>query len=200
MTYFIAYLALGAVVLGIALISHRRANPPQSDFVREMMEAVDPERATLRYRLLHRLVVPALAGVLMLVAWPVAVFIKVREIVAGRPEEPEAAPEPAVFGVSRDDLLCEMTLEEVESAETISDPLGAVPSLPFGHLNAAWSRFRSGLAQGDTIWRFAALRDGEWGTRELREGYVMSRGDGLGPYFLTGRRLVERPEAREQGQ
>lgn len=50
MTWLIAYLALGAVVLGIVLISHRRANPPQSDFVREMLEAVDPARATLRYK------------------------------------------------------------------------------------------------------------------------------------------------------
>jgi hypothetical protein len=89
MTYLVAYLALGAVTLAITLISDRRANPPQSDFVREMLEAVDPERATLRYKLMHRLVVPALAGILMLVAWPVAVFIKVRELANPKTAETE---------------------------------------------------------------------------------------------------------------
>ena len=79
-----------------------------------------------------------------------------------------------------------MTVEEIEIAEAVSDPLGAVPPLPFGHLNAAWSRFKSGLVQGDTIWRFAAQWDGEWGTPEIREGYVIARGDGFGPYFLDG--------------
>ena len=90
MTYLVAYLALGAVVLAVALISDRRANPPQSDFAREMLEAIDPERATLRYKLMDRLVVPALAGILMLVAWPVAVFIKVRELAAPKPAEAES--------------------------------------------------------------------------------------------------------------
>lgn len=190
MTWLIAYLALGAVFLGIMLISHRRANPPQSDFVREMLEAVDPERAAWRYKLLHRLVVPALAGALMLVAWPAAVFIKVREMVVPKPVEPE--PEPAEFCVTREHLLREMTIEEIEKEEMISDPLGAVPPLPFGHLNAAWSRFKSRLAPGDAVWRFSAPWDDRWGTPEVHEGYVIVRSDGVGAHFVTGRRIVDR--------
>lgn len=189
MTYFIAYLALGAVVLGIALISHRRANPPQSDFVREMLEAVDPERTTWRYKLLHRLVAPTLAGALMLVAWPAAVFIKVREMVAPRLVEPEL--EPAEFCVTREHLLRETTVAEIENEEMVSDPLGAVPPLPFGHLNAAWSRFKSVLAPGDVIWRFSARWDEGWGKSEVREGYVIVRSDGVGPYFVAERRIVD---------
>lgn len=146
MTYLVAYLALGAVTLAITLISDRRANPPQSDFVREMLEAVDPERATLRYKLMHRLVVPALAGILMLVAWPVAVFIKVREL--ANPKTAETEPEPEAFCVTREHLLRQTSVEEIEAIEAIemvSDPLGAVPPFPFGHLNGPWSRFKSGL-------------------------------------------------------
>ena len=127
MTYLVAYLALGAVVLAVALISDRQANPPQSDFTREMLEAIDPERATLRYKLMHRLVVPALAGILMLVAWPVAVFIKVRELAAPKPAEAE--PEPAEFCVTREHLLREMRVEEIEATEMVSDPLGACRSI-----------------------------------------------------------------------
>lgn len=195
MTWLIAYLALGAVVLGTVLISHRRANPPQSDFVREMLEAVDPERATWRYKLLHRLVVPTLAGALMLVAWPAAVFIKVREMVAPKPVEPE--PEPAEFCVTREHLLRETTVAEIENEEIVSDPLGAVPSLPFGHLNAAWARFKSGLAPGDAVWRFSARWDEGWGKPEVREGYVIVRSDGVGAYLVTERRIVDSPTTDE---
>jgi hypothetical protein len=190
-TWLIAYLVLGAVVLGIALVSHRLANPPQSDFVREMMEAVEPTRATLRYKLLHRLVVPALAGALMLVAWPAAVFIKVREMVAGKPAEAE--PEAAVFCVTHEHLLQETTVEEIETAEIVRDPLGAAPPLPFGHLNAAWSRFKCRLAPGDAVWRFSARWDEGWGRPEIREGYVVVRADGVGAHFETARRIVDSP-------
>lgn len=189
MTYLIAYLALGAVVLAIALISDRRANPPQSDFVREMLAAVDPERATLRYKLIHRLVVPALAGILMLVAWPVAVFMKVRELAVPRPVE--ATPEPAEFHVTREHLLREMSIEEIEKSEMVSDPLGAAPPLPFGHLNGPWSHFKSGLAPDNTVWYFSAPWDDGWGSPEVREGYVIVRTDGVGSHFMTARRIVD---------
>lgn len=189
MTWLIVYLALGAAVLGVALVSHRLANPPQSDFVREMLEAVDPARATLRYKLLHRLVVPALAGTLMLVAWPAAVFIKVREMAAGRPAETE--PEPAAFRVTREHLLRETTVEEIEKEEIVSDPLGAVPPLPFGHLNAMWSRFKSRLAPGDAVWRFSAHWKEGWGAPQVREGYVIVRSNDVGAHFETARRIVD---------
>ncbi len=195
MTYLVAYLALGAIALAVALISHRWAHPPQSDFTREMFEAIDPERATLRYKLVHRLVVPALAGLLMLVGWPVAVFIKVRELVAPRPAEEE--PEPAEFCVAREHLLREMSVEEIEATEMVNDPLGAVPPLPFGHLNAPWSRFKAGLAADDRIWHFLAPWEEGWGRAEVREGYVVVRTDSVGPHFVTAIRIADDEEASE---
>ena len=182
------------MVLGIALISHRRANPPQSDFVREMLEAVDPARATVRYRLLHRLVAPALAGALMLVAWPAAVFIKVREMVAGRPDEPEAAPEPVVFGVTRDDLLREMTRRGNRDSGDRQRPAGcgAVPAVRPSQRGVVEVRSRD--------WRRATRSGGlprsgtgEWGAREIREGYVIVRSDDVGAHFETARRIVDSP-------
>jgi hypothetical protein len=195
MTYLVAYLALGAVVLAVALISDRRANPPRSDFAREMLEAIDPERATLRYKLMDRLVVPALAGILMLVGWPVAVFIKVRELSAPKPTEAE--PEPTGFCVTREHLLREMSIEEIEATEMVSDPLGAIPPLPFGHLNDPWSRFKSGLAADDTVWHFSAPWNEGWGRAELREGYVIVRTDGVGPHFVTAIRILDSAETSE---
>ena len=197
MIYVLAYLAVGAVTLGVVLVAHRLTRPPQSDLVQAVLESLDPARSTLRHKLMYKVVAPALAGVLILVAWPGAVFIKVREMLAGRADESGNKPAPVVFCVSREDLVCEMTVDEIEAAEAVSDPLGAVPPLPFGHLNAAWSRFRSGLAQSDTIWRFASVWEGDWGRPEIREGYVIARGDDLGPYLLTARRVVERAGAGE---
>jgi hypothetical protein len=47
-----------------------------------------------------------------------------------------------------------MSIAEVEQAEQYSDPLGRSPTLPFGHLNAAWQRFLAGKPVGAELWAF----------------------------------------------
>ena len=110
---------------------------------------------------------------------------------AGRPAEAE--PEPAAFRVTREHLLRETTVEEIEKEEIVSDPLGAVPPLPFGHLNAAWLRFKSRLAPGDVVWRLSAHGKEGWGAPQVREGYAIVRTDSVGAHFETARRIVDSP-------
>jgi hypothetical protein len=49
-------------------------------------------------------------------------------------------------------LVRKVSLIEAEQENSISDPLGLTPNLPFGHLNAAWGKFLLGwhprLARG----------------------------------------------------
>jgi hypothetical protein len=78
-----------------------------------------------------------------------------------------------------------VSVEEVEALETVLDPLGAAPNVPFGHLNAAWRAFIEGGTECDELWSFSADWQTAWGNRERRAGYVRVRAGEPGDYFLT---------------
>ena len=78
-----------------------------------------------------------------------------------------------------------IAVAHIEDRETVVDPLGAVPQCPFGHLNAAWKNFLSGLQPQDVIWSFRSNWETTWGRKELRAGYVAVRGEVIGTHFLT---------------
>lgn len=51
-----------------------------------------------------------------------------------------------------------MTQVEVEKLGVVVDPLGRVPSLPFGHLNAGWLAHLGEEAEGFALWYFEVPR------------------------------------------
>ncbi len=191
MTYLYVYMAIGVVVFLVVFISHRLSTKSESNFTAEMMEAVYPERKTWQYKLLNSVVVPTLAAVLMLVAWPAVIFMKGKDLLFQNRAEPESEPEKRDFSVERGDLLVKMTVEEIEQRERVTDPMGAVPDLPFGHLNAAWSKFIVGLGSEEAVWTFSASWTSDWGRKEIRGGYVIVREASIGPHFLTIWRMVD---------
>ena len=72
----------------------------------------------------------------------------------------------------------------------VVDPLGAVPPLPFGHLNTAWNKFLENKQPADSIWNFSA----KWTQRdhvELRQGYVVVIGEKIGSHFITMRKYLD---------
>jgi len=192
-TYLIWYLAIGATVLLAMLISDRLSTKPEQDFTREIMDAMHPERKTWHYRLLHKVVIPLLAGILVLVAWPLAIYMKGKEMMsAGKADlEPEPVKKENKFSVTDANLLRKLSVEEIEQQERVDDPMGGVPDIPFGHLNATWTRFKSHLEPQDAIWMFSAHWSADWGRRELREGYVIVRANGIGPRLVTTLRVLE---------
>ena len=189
MTYLLWYTAIGLFVLLAVFISHRLSTKSESDFTAAMMEAVYPERRTWHYKLMNSIVVPILTAALVLVAWPAVIYMKGKELML--PNKAEQEPENKEFSVTGDDLGHEMTVEEVEQHERVTDPMGAVPDIPFGHLNAAWSKFTAELGPEDTVWTFSATWTSDWGQEELREGYVIIRENGVGPHFMTSWRMIE---------
>ncbi len=191
MTYLIWYLAIGVVVLLVVFISHRVSVEPEQEFTREIMDAMHPERKTWRYRLLDKAVIPILAGMLVLVAWPAVIYMKGEEMLTSKNAEPDPDPVKNEFSVTDANLLRMVSVEEIEQQERVDDPMGGVPAIPFGHLNAAWTSFQSRLEPQDSIWAFSASWSTDWGRRELREGYVIVRADGIGPHFLTAWRMLE---------
>ena len=101
------------------------------------------------------------------------------------------------FAVEPVHLQAWLTLGEIEARERVDDPLGAVPNVPFGHLNAAWRTFLASRASGDELWSFTA----PWRTwllqPELRSGYALVRNGTPVAHFLTVWKILpEEDESR----
>jgi hypothetical protein len=94
-------------------------------------------------------------------------------------------PEPdKPFAVLPEHLSAPLDLEEIERRERVSDPLGAVPDLPFGHLHGAWQEFLAKRSPAQSIRAFdAAFRQG--GRDWRRCGYALVSEAGIGPCFVT---------------
>lgn len=190
MIYLYWYLGIGAVFLLIVLISHQLAKSPADDQLADLWQAADPDRNRWWRKPLNNVAVPILAAVIVLAVWPITIYWKAKEMVGARRVGNEAPPKK--FAVTRDHLQKQWSLAEIESVETVVDPLDAAPRIPFGHLNPAWETFKQSIQDGDQVWSFSAPWTSEWGRREARDGYVILRGETIGPHFLTRWVLVNK--------
>lgn len=131
----------------------------------------------------EKTLIPVAGYSFMLLIWPTLVLWKIKEELY--PEKTSTDLEHEEFSVKQEHLLQQMTVEEIEHAAMVSDPLGAVPNLPFGHLNFAWQQFKENFGSEKALWKFAAYTTNEWGDKEYREGYVILHKEDNNPYFLT---------------
>lgn len=184
------YLVIGVVVLPLIVAFNKLTADDDSKSLSNRLRDIDPKREKLWYRILDDVIGPAMVGLLLVPFWPVMVVMMIHERIFSKPNPTTFdAPE---FAVERTDLLEAMSVREVEQREKILDPLGAVPDLPFGHLNAAWEKFLEKMEPQDELWAFSAYWT-LWGRKEQRLGYVIVRGDVVGQHFLTMRKEVEDP-------
>jgi hypothetical protein len=179
MDYLYIYVGLGVLILVFMLIYQWRhgQETPWRDLRR--WDDLHGTQRSRWYRTRRDLLDPALTGVVVVMFWPVAMVMQAREIQSLR--EQDRYRREQTFTVLKANLLHPVRLEEVEATERVHDPLGAVPDLPFGHLNAAWRRFIAQIDLDTELWRFKAVR----GNR-VRTGYVLvSHGGMPGTYFLV---------------
>ena len=179
MTSLILYMALGVAVIGLSFGWDRTYGKTDS--------GRDPPANNLWQRFALKVVVPLLAGVLIVAIWPIALFMQLKDMLAYRANWLLVNKK---FAVGRRDLVQQMSIQEIEACERVRDPMSAVPDLPFGHLNAAWQRFIANLQPKDSIWTFSK----EWEERsqkENRTGYVILRGKSIDCHFLTSCRHLE---------
>ena len=193
MIYLYWYLGFGVVVFVVVLGAHLLTKRKESDSLRDILDAMDPDREKLSYRILHKFVVPLLACVAVVVGWPFAIFMKVKDMLGMDSYSGSSAGEQREFSVSSDDLQERLSIQDIEARERVIDPLGAVPELPFGHLHSAWKGFLEGMSPDDALWSFSANWT-RWGRKELRHGYVIVRGDIIGAHFQTVWKDVEEEE------
>lgn len=188
MSYLFGYFGIGGGTLLCIFITSQLEKKGDAQFEQDILMAINPRRRKRWYRILHDVVLPTLIGILVIPLWPVLAYIKVKQITASKlAASKEAAP---VFVVAHADLLTQVSREEIELLEAVTDPLGAVQSQPFGHLHGAWLTFIETLQPDDHLWSFHALWH-EFGARHTRQGYVVVRGGNIGAHFLT---MIEQPE------
>jgi hypothetical protein len=186
MTYLYWYLGIGAAALVIIFTSHRLAKSKNEADFSELIDSFDPRHDRWWWKPLNKLVVPLLAAVTVVVAWPIAIYWKAKEMIdAGRPHIEEDPPKE--FEVTKEHLQRRWTVAEVEEVEVVLDPLGAAPRVPFGHLNPAWEAFKQSITEDDQLWSFSASRTTEWGLNEVRGGYAVLRDEAIGAHFLSHR-------------
>lgn len=195
MVYLALYLAAGVVIFFFGFFPHLRDKRREA-LAAATLHNIDPEGRTLRYRIMNGFVLPIRTGTVLVALWPLAIGAMIMEFVSERAKstsrEQAEAEEEVPFAVTRDDLLEELSAAEVEAREMVHDPLGAVPNLPFGHLNNAWKAFLQDVAPDDAIWKFSARRSAGWGGTELVIGYVVVRGDSIGSHIVTEKRSPHR--------
>lgn len=193
MIYLYLYLAIGvavfAVVFTVIFAEHRQTKKDEPESLRGPLDAVDPDRKKLSYRLLNIVVRSVLATVAFVVAWPAVICLKVMDIIGKKGVS--ALDEEREFAVERSHLQERLSLLQIEARELVTDPLGAVQDLPFGHLNAAWKTFVEGVGADDELWSFTAPWQTKWGRKEIRTGYVIVRGRVPASHFLTMRKKIE---------
>ena len=110
---------------------------------------------------------PVVAIVLVLL-WPVWAYYWATASLGEIYVRPEKAPPQ--FAVRPRDLQEVLTIDAIEARELVMDPLGAVPGLPFGHINAGWAQFKVQLQPGSEICSFSRKFRNSTSTRY--EGYV----------------------------
>lgn len=137
----------------------------------------------------------ALAGLIFVPFFPVLFFFEMKSRFFDKGKRsPSEEPE---FAVTRDDLQTQLSLQEIEQLEMVFDPVGAAPNVPFGHLNAAWKKFCEGIEPHDSLWSFTAQWTSAWGSKDIRQGYVIVRGEEIGAHFITVWKDIEEDADQE---
>lgn len=190
--YGLIYCFIGVIVLfGLPPMNRFLKKETDDELTSEDWRSfLDSLLATTWERFRDSFLFPLFAICLVILGWPYLIYLFIKDHWFPDPPYVEKA-----FAVEREHLGKALAVEEIEAIEQVHDPLGAVPDLPFGHLNAAWGEFKADVADGDSVWSFAATWQGDWGGPELRDGYVLVKADGsFGPYFMTKWILLDKPE------
>jgi hypothetical protein len=86
-----------------------------------------------------------------LVLWPLAIVI----VLYDRFHQDRWEPHPeAAFTCRSQHLVRVVTPKAAQAEAKVFDPLGRVPDLPFGHLNAGWCALLAGKQEMDELWYF----------------------------------------------
>ena len=151
--WFGIYLAVGLPVLVLLrLLGARRTKlQPAGEMYRAIMADLrSKESRRVRWT---RFAKEILMYPLILIIWPVVLVIFILDMYFSSKDHWKPDPE-AAFNCRRQHLIRVVAPEAAEAEAKVVDPLGRVPDLPFGHLNAGWHALLADRQIGDTLWYF----------------------------------------------
>lgn len=183
MIYLYWYLGISAGSMLLWIIYYKFIEEKSRQSSQGLVSTFQPTRKGILSRILNDVLGPTLLGLLVVPFWPVLFFFEMKSRFFG--EASRSPLEEPEFAVTRNDLLTQLSVQEIEQLEMVFDPLGAAPNVPFGHLNAAWKKFCEGLEPIDSLWSFTAPWTSAWGSKDIRQGYVIVRGEEIGAHFIT---------------
>lgn len=151
--WILGYLLVGVVLIGVArLLVKVFHKDNRSKWVKEVLASIEQEKSPQEKR--RQFIKDSAVGALIIVVWPIAFGVLVKEL--GKERQPSPIlDEPPPFKSTKEALLEVVNPLDIESKSMILDPLGRVPQLPFGHLNLGWQKLRAQLRPGDVLWSFA---------------------------------------------
>ena len=80
MIYLYWYLGAGAVTLVVMYVAHKWSSRSESGGIKDILDAMNPDRKKLSYRIINNYLVPVLAAVLVLFVWPIAIYMKIKDM------------------------------------------------------------------------------------------------------------------------
>jgi hypothetical protein len=169
MRYLVPYLAVGAITLALTLLQSHLEKKKRGPSFSETMEELRLQKASTWQRIAHKIIVPVLAGVAIICVWPVAIVFLVQSVIEHR--RLAKLEEDKKFRIREQDLIEQLSIDEIEKRERVDDPLEGAPNEPFGHLWPVWQTFVNELSADASLWSFAATDDTSHTAVRL-EGYV----------------------------
>lgn len=96
--------------------------------------------------------------------------------------------EPAKFTVLRVHLREVLSIESIETDAKVFDPLGAVPAVPFGHLNPAWEKLKATMQPSDEVSTFVASWK-SYGVMWELSGFAIVRAGESVNFWVMGQKI-----------
>jgi len=168
MTWLYIYLGIGVMIALIFYGLSLKDRPSQ--FVKDMRAALGYGKTIKDH--LQDILVYTLAGLTILIGWPgFLIWASLKKLEERRERMKGDEPE---FMCKPEYLVRKVTLIEAEQANMIEDPLGLVPTLPFGHLSQAWTKFLSefGLEEENELWFFEVPKGSSTGEYDMFDGPI----------------------------
>lgn len=181
------YMGLGLLVAAVVVISHLRMKRDQPSSLMDAIKSLNPSRQRFWYRVLEDFVVPMLTFILVWLVWPVAIVLTIIEMLKDKKAgvNRDQRSKSKMFFLSKDALLKEMTVAEIERTNMVIDPMDATPNVPFGHLNALWVGFRDGLEPDETLHLFESVGPNTF-KRQLIWGYAVCKAGRIDRFMTAG--------------
>lgn len=185
--YLLLYMVPGALLLAFLLIKQWLERP--SEFARDLLKVVSKKMSLLDR--LKECIVYGLVTICILLGWPgFLIWLPLQILKEKRNEAWQALPD---FDCAPEYLVAQVNPIDAEIASYIIDPLGGVPSVPFGHLNQGWANFLTDMTDDrEEMWSFFIPKGGKVGKYQFAatsdtRGYARVRdGKILGEFITEG--------------